>query len=112
MLHKSIIGCAVFSTVLLLSCGTNKKLQTAQAQVDELQAQNNQLSQQVTSMKKQVSELSARNQSMAEDYASYKAKCDATTEKYVTLRKSLNEEAENLDRVEEKLTAALVDFES
>lgn len=111
MRQKPTILFIVLSAILI-SCGTNKNLQLAESQVAELQRQNKELADNITALNKQVSELSTRNQSMAEEYASYKTKCEANEEKLIALREMLKDEADNLEKVREKIQEAMADFEN
>jgi chemotaxis protein MotB len=49
---------------------------------------------------------------MAEEYASYKTKCEANEEKLIALREMLKDEADNLEKVREKIQEAMADFEN
>jgi chemotaxis protein MotB len=106
----------ILSAAIFMSCGTSKK---TQSEIDQLHAQNNQLSENIQSLQKQVADANAKNQSLQETYNNYKATCDANMKTCDDQRKKLEalqavfkEESDNIDQLQKKIDSALADFES
>lgn len=102
---------------LISSCGTNKKLQSAQAEISDLQSrneqlttQNNQLTTNVSTLNKQVTDLTSQNKTITEQFNSYKKECQANEEDLAELEKMIEELETNMKKLEEALETALVDF--
>jgi chemotaxis protein MotB len=110
MLQKLILpGVALFS-VLISSCGTNKKLQAAYTEVSQLQAKNAELEKSLNTVKQESADQKTSYDKLQTDYSNYKKQCEATQEKLATMQEVLTEEAKTLQAVQEKLDSALVDF--
>ena len=101
---------AVGTLLLTTSCGTGKKLEASQMQVDELRAESAKLQTTIDQLNKQVSDLNAKNSAMSSEYAQYKTGCEATAEKYRQTQEVLDREAAALAQVQQKLETALADF--
>ncbi|HTQ26963.1 MAG TPA: OmpA family protein [Puia sp.] len=119
MLQKLTILSAIAGLMLLAACGTNKKLQAAQTEIDQLKTQNSQLTSNVNDLtntvnglKKQVSDLTSANSSMTSEYAAYKTSCQETERKYHALRDMLQEQYNTLQKVEAKIVDAMIDFQN
>ncbi len=118
MKKKLFIPVAVFAVLLISSCGTNKKLQQAQTdlqsaenQIKQLEEKNASLSKNVDDLKKEVANVDSRNKALTTEFNSYKKTCEENEEKLAVMREILMDEAENLARLEEILDSALADFE-
>jgi chemotaxis protein MotB len=111
-----IIGIAI---VLLNSCGTNKKLEASQGQVNDLTERNNQLNQKNTELTKTIDQLNGQivtltdqNKKMSADFADYQKQCATVQEKYKTSHAILQEQERILKQIEDKLQTALTDLEN
>jgi chemotaxis protein MotB len=116
MLRTSTIICMVLIAGIFLSCSSAKELKAAQAQIEELQAENTAVSQ---DMKKQVGDLTARNQSLTDEYSRYKANCTATEKKlkhteeeFGEMQSALVDFANSVGALQLKLDSALIDFQN
>ena len=78
MTRTLTVICALLATMFLYSCGTNKKLEAANATNANLQSENSQLTKTNNDLKRQVSDLNSQNSSLASQYDSYKKQCQAT----------------------------------
>jgi chemotaxis protein MotB len=112
-MKKKLSALAVLAGIILLcSCGTNKKLKSAMAEIDQLKAKNSDLTNNVNSLQKQVSDLTASNKSITDEYNSYKASCEVAQKKLQVLRAYMEEQYATLQQVEKKLEEALANFEN
>ena len=113
MAHKlSIVVTAICTVILISSCGTGKKLEASQMQVDDLRAETEKLQANINHLNKQVSDLNAKNTSMSGEYAQYKKTCEATQEKYQAAQDVLSRQDAALAQVQQKLETALADFKA
>jgi chemotaxis protein MotB len=119
MLKKLIIpGMFVFVTILS-SCGANKKLAASKqesdqlrSEVNQLQATNKQLNNNVNSLQAQVDKLIAANQSVNTEFSKYKQSCEETKEDLAYITDVLEQEYKTLQEVEKKIKIAMADFEN
>ena len=109
---SSITLCTILSIAILASCGTNKKLKSANATIDNLQQENANLTKNVNDLKRQVSDLSSQNTSMASQFNSYKQECEAKDQQLKQVSATLNEFNDNMSQLEEKIKTAEGDFAS
>ena len=110
MLTKFIITGATLFSLLITSCGTNKKLQAAYSEVSQLQAKNAELEKNYNTLKQESSDQKGSYEKLLADYGKYKKECEETEAKLATVREVLIEEAKTLQTVQDKLDSALVDF--
>lgn len=117
MTTKSSAILLVIITGLLSSCGTNKKLQSAQAEISDLQSrneqlttQNNQLTNNISSLNKQVTDLTSQHKTLTDQFNSYKKECQENEEDLAALENLLEELLTNMQKLEEALETALADF--
>lgn len=110
MLLKLIIPGAALFSVLISSCGTNKKLQAAYGEVSQLQARNAELEKNYNTAKQEATDQKSSYEKLLTDYGNYKKQCEETQQKLATVQEVLTEEANTLQKVEEKLEEALIDF--
>ena len=118
MKKRLFIPVAIFAVLLISSCGTNKKLQqaqtdlqTAENQIKQLEEKNAALNNNVETLKKDVATSDNRNKALTTEFNEYKKTCQENEEKLSVMREILMEEAENLARLEEILDSALADFD-
>ena len=118
MKKRLLISVAVFAVLLITACGTNKKLQQAQTdlqsaenQIKQLEEKNAALNNNVETLKKDVATIDNRNKALTTEFNEYKKTCEENEEKLAIMRDILMDEAENLARLEEILDSALADFE-
>jgi chemotaxis protein MotB len=102
----------VFYLVLLVlaSCGTNKKLQTAEQRQNELQAKNADLQKANDLLTQHLADEQSQKNAMSAEYASYKKECTAAQEKVLVWETVLEQEADDLEELEKKIDKALEDF--
>jgi chemotaxis protein MotB len=102
---------------LISSCGTNKKLQSAQAEITDLQSkneqlssQNNQLTNNISSLNKQITDLTSQHKTMTDQFNSYKQECQANEEELKDMQEAFGELQDNYTKLIERLETALADF--
>ena len=117
MTIKSSAILLLIITGLLSSCGTNKKLQSAQSEISDLQSRNEQLTSQnsqltnnVSSLNKQVTDLTSQHKTLTDQFNSYKKECQENEEDLAALENLLEELLTNMQKLEEALKTALADF--
>jgi chemotaxis protein MotB len=110
MTQKLIIPCLLISSVILYSCGTGKKLEAANTQIQELQGANSDLTSKQKALQDQAANLAAANKSLTQEYSQYKAGCEATTQKLQAKEAAEKEDEKTLLEVEKKIEAALENF--
>lgn len=110
MLQKLILSAAVSGALILSSCGTAKKLDAANAQIQDLQSTNSQLQTANADLQKQVDNLIAANKSVNAEYSKYRTTCEADKQKLQVARAILLDQAETLEQVTKKLEEGLADF--
>ena len=96
--------------IILYSCGTNKKLASANAQVQSLQSENAQLSSTNDNLKKQVADLSSQNTNMMNQYNTYKKQCEANEQQLKQVNAVLEEFRGNVEKLMERLQQAEAKF--
>ncbi len=103
---------------IISSCGSSKKLESANAQIANLQSENGQLSSQnsqlnsdVSTLKKQVSDLTAQNQTVTKQFDSYKKECQENEKELAEMQAAFDELRENFAKLESRLETALADFQ-
>jgi chemotaxis protein MotB len=116
-MKKRVFLPVIFFALLLLSCGTTKKLESANSQIDALNSQvatlNSQASVQknkITDQEKQISQLKLENTAYgkeAEDCREVKA---AINRKKENLQKNLAERGTSLQEIENKAQTAVKNF--
>jgi chemotaxis protein MotB len=117
MQKKLIIPAAIIFVFLLYSCGPSKKLQSANAQVEQLQADNSKLKtdgEQLVSnnaaLQKQVDNLTASNKSVNDQFSQYKSSCEKTKKELEAMQATVQEQRDAMKAVKMKLETALADF--
>jgi len=119
MLNKLIIPGMFLFVTILSSCGANKKLAASKqesdqlrSEVNQLQATNKQLNNNVNSLQAQVDKLIAANQSVNTEFSKYKQSCEETKEDLAYITDVLEQEYKTLQEVEKKIKIAMADFEN
>ena len=119
MTNKSTVFFLLLGVVFLSSCGTGKKLESANAQVADLQSQNSQLTTANNDLKKQVADLTTQNSglttqnsSLTAQFDSYKKDCQAKEQELKEMSEAMNELHKDVQELVEKIEAAEADFES
>jgi chemotaxis protein MotB len=101
-----------FSAIFLASsCGTNKKLASAEAEANDLKAKNAELTSHVGQLTQEISDLTNRNDQMTADFVRYRKQCEGVQDKYRTANNVLKDQETILRQLDEKLEAALADLE-
>jgi chemotaxis protein MotB len=107
-LYTSIAVCVAF---FILSCGTSKKLQLAEGQVQECNSRNAALTKSNEQLNSQVESLSSQNKQAASEFAQYRQQCEDLQAKYKHANDILRDQESILKQIEEKLETALADLE-
>jgi len=117
MTNKSIVFFLLVGAVILSSCGTGKKLETANAQITDLQSQNSQLTSANNDLKKQVSDLTTQNGTLTTQngtlttqFDSYKKQCQANEQELKEVNDAMNELADNVMALQAKIDSAEAEF--
>jgi chemotaxis protein MotB len=110
MIRSVFISAA--TVVVLSSCGANKKLESANAQITQLQANNSMLQKNLDASKQQVTDLTSNNASLTQQLGSCRQNADANSRKLRAVQSAFQEERDKMQKIKEKLDAALADFES
>jgi chemotaxis protein MotB len=110
MIQKLLYSAA--AAVLLCSCGGGKKLESANAQIGQLQANNKALTRNVDESKKQVADLTSANSALKSQFESCQQATQSAEEKLRSAQTVVHEEREKLQRVQDKLNEGMADFES
>ena len=117
MTNKSIVFFLLVGAVILSSCGTGKKLETANAQITDLQSQNSQLTSANNDLKKQVSDLTTQtgtlttqNSTLTTQFDSYKKQCQANEQELKEVNDAMNELADNVMALQAKVDSAEAEF--
>jgi len=117
MTNKSIVFFLLVGAVILSSCGTGKKLETANAQITDLQSQNSQLTSANNDLKKQVSDLTTQtgtlttqNSTLTTQFDSYKKQCQANEQELKEVNDAMNELADNMMALQAKIDSAEAEF--
>ena len=117
MTNKSIVFFLLVGAVILSSCGTGKKLKTANAQITDLQSQNSQLTSANNDLKKQVSDLTTQtgtlttqNSTLTTQFDTYKKQCQANEQELKEVNDAMNELADNVMALQAKIDSAEAEF--
>jgi len=110
MTQKLFITCSLISGIVLSSCGTGKKLEAANAQVQQLQAANSELTAKQNDLQKQIDNLTASNKSVEQQFAQYKSGCEQSSQKLQAMQAAEKEDEAALNEMEKKIDAALANF--
>jgi len=108
MIRKLIVPIAVI--LILYSCGNGKKLEAANAQNTQLQANNKELQKNVDGLQKQVSDLSSSNSSLKDQVNGCQKNLQASQRKVKGFQAAQREEEENMKKLQDKINAAMADF--
>ena len=106
MTNKSMVFFLLVGAVMLLSCGTGKKLETANAQIADLQSQNSQLTSSNNDLKKQVTDLTSQNSTMTTQFDSYKKECQKNEQELKEVNDAMSELADNVMALQAKVDSA------
>src|SRR5688572_76230 len=105
------ITLSVFITFAISSCGTSKKLQTAELQINELNAKNAELTRTIDQLHTEVAKLSNQNKETTASFSQYRDQCEKMEAKYKNANEILREQDKVLKQLDEKLESALGDLE-
>ena len=106
-IYALIVMC--FSLVFV-SCGTGKKLQVAEQQVQECNARTADLSQKVEQLNSQVATLTNQNTMMADNFAQSRRHLEDLQVKYKHTSDILMDQEKILKQIEDQLETALADL--
>ena len=110
MTNKSTVFFLLVGAVILSSCGTGKKLETANAQIADLQSQNSQLTSANNDLKKQVSDLTSQNGTLTTQFDTYKKQCQANEQELKEVNDAMSELADNVMALQAKVDSAEAEF--
>ena len=112
MVQKSIQLCVIAGAIILSSCGSGKKVQTAMAETEQANARANELATKNADLQKQVDNLIAANQKVNTEFSQYRTGCEATAKRLKDLQDELTEVVDVLDKIEKRIEEGMADFES
>jgi chemotaxis protein MotB len=110
MIQKLVLPGAIL--ILMCSCGASKKLKSANAQIDQLNANNAALQKNIDALKQQVSGMTSDNSSLSNQLNSCQQNAQAVARKYAASKAILDEQADNVKKLQQRLDQGLADFES
>ncbi len=110
MIQKLLFSAAVI--VSICSCGGGKKLESANAQITQLQANNKALKKDLDASKQQTGDLTTANGTLSSQLETCKNKSQLTEQRLAATQAIIREEEAKMQKVQEKLDAAMADFES
>lgn len=102
----------VVSSLLLCACVSNKKFKSLQTEVDQLNSQNQSLTQQNSNLKKQLDDLNEQHGSVNAEYSNYKTTCEAAQKKLAAYQATLHELRSRMEEVQKVIEAGEADFAS
>jgi chemotaxis protein MotB len=110
MIQKFVLPGAI--VILLCSCGASKKLESCNAQVQQLEANNAALQKNLDGLKQQVSSVTQDNSSLSNQLSSCQQNAKTVARKYAASKAILDEQSENVKKLQQRLDQGLADFES
>jgi chemotaxis protein MotB len=110
MIRKLLVP--VGALLIMSSCGNSKKLEAANAEISQLQSDNKKMQQAVDDLKKQVSDLTSRNSSVSDQLNGCQQNAQAAQRKLRAVQAAQRDQAEDMKRLQDKINAAMADFES
>ena len=110
MIQKLIVPGVL--VVLLCSCGASKKLESCNAQLQQAQANNEALQKNLDNLKQQIAGVTQDNSSLSNQLSTCKQNSQAMARKYAATKSILDEQAENVKKLQQRLDQGLADFES
>jgi chemotaxis protein MotB len=110
MTNKFYASVGVCVAFLFLSCGTGKKLQLAEGQLQECNSRNAELTRNIDQLNSQVATLTNQNKQAAADFAQYQKQCQDVQAKYKYASDILKDQEKILKQIEDQLEAALSDL--
>lgn len=110
MIQKLVVPGAI--VILLCSCGASKKLKSCNAEMAQLQANNAALQKNLDALKQQVSGLSQDNSAMSNQLNTCQQNAQVVARKYAATKAILDEQAENVKKLQQRLDQGLADFEN
>jgi len=111
MTNRFCAAIGISAIFLVSSCGTNKKLASAEAETNDLKAKNAELTNHVNQLTQEISDLTNRNDQMTADFVQFRKQCEGIRDKYRTANNVLKDQETILKQLDEKLEAALADLE-
>ncbi len=94
------------------SCGNGKKLTAANAQITQLQANQQTLKKNLETANQQVADLTDKNNSITDQLGGCQQNARVTEQKLHSMQTVMQEEQQKMEKIHQKLDAALSDFES
>ena len=101
----------MFFAFIISSCGTGKKLQTAEAKIVELNGKNTELAKTIDQLQKEVAGLANQNKETTASFSYYRQQCEKMEAKYRNTNEILREQDNILKQLDEKLESAVGDLE-
>jgi chemotaxis protein MotB len=111
MTNRFCAAIGISAMFLVSSCGTNKKLASAEAEANDLKAKNAELSNHVNQLTQEISDLNSKSEKMTADFVRYRKQCEGIQDKYHMASSVLKDQESILRQIDEKLEAALADLE-
>src|SRR5688572_19587633 len=97
--------------VLMFSCKAKKELANANSEIARLNDANGALAAKNSELQKEVNNLMEGNKAVNQEFASYKTSCEKVKQENAEMEKALDDLADQLVAVMEKIQAAMKDFE-
>lgn len=111
MTHKTTMFALLIGAVVFSSCVSSKKFKASEAQVNDLQSKNSQLTTTNDSLKTNVNDLTAQQKALNDQFNTYKTNCEAQAEQLNKVRAAAKEFSNNAQNLEEKVKAAEAEFQ-
>jgi chemotaxis protein MotB len=111
MANKFYLSIGVALSFIIISCGTGKKLEAAEAKINEANAKNAQLNNNIDQLNAQVASLTQDKDHITSDFVRYRQQCEGISVKYKSANSILRQQETILKQIDEKLESALTDLE-
>src|SRR3954453_17923584 len=106
MANKFYLVIGVALSFVVTSCGTGKKLEAAEAKINEANAKNAQLNNNIDQLNAQVASLTQDKDHITSDFVRYRQQCEGISVKYKSANSILRQQETILKQIDEKLESA------
>lgn len=117
MLQKIRMISSAAAVIVLCACGSTKKMEAMQGEVEAAKNKNQQLQQsldatkqELHSMQTQAKTLSDQNKAISTEFANYKTQCKRTEDKLKSTQEAIAEQYEQLQQIEARIENAMEEF--
>ena len=119
MKRTALLLSIVITGMVMVSCGTKKKLRTAMADIQRLDSEKNSLNSQVNDLQRNVADLNQKNSTLTQQNNDLNAKLGSANsnmatqqQKLAALQKSLQQQRSAMENLRGRIAAALNNFKS